>query len=105
MCTCAAGRVVITDKSSVSYFAANTKNAENESTKEQLRNHLDEVNAMEPVANVKYQVVNKQKAKQDTKDFYKSKGYKLDRQNFGIIEMGESEVELSLMVRFSFIKI
>ncbi len=87
--------VVFADKSSVSYFAANNKNAENESTKEQLRNHLDEVNAMEPVANVRYQVVNKQKAKQDTKDFYKSKGYKLDRQNFGIIEMGESEVELS----------
>ncbi len=87
--------VVFADKSSVSYFAANNKNAENESTKEQLRNHLDEVNAMEPVANVRYQVVNKQKAKQDTKDFYKSKGYKLDRQNFGVIEMGESEVELS----------
>lgn len=79
----------------VSYYAAKDKSAENDSVKTQLREHLNEVNTMEPVANVKYHVVNKEKAKQDTKDFYKSKGSKIDRQNFGIIEMGEREVELS----------
>lgn len=86
---------VVFANGSVSYYAAKDKSAENESTKEQLRNHLDEINEMEPVANVKYHVINKEKSKQDAKDFYKSKGYKVDRQNFGIIEMGENEVELS----------
>ena len=87
--------VAFAEKNSVSYFAKNQKNNETDSVKQQLREHLDEVNKMDPVANVKYHVVNKQKAKQDTKEFYKEKGLKVDRLYFGIIEMGDSEVEES----------
>ena len=87
--------VVFADGTSVSYFAKNQKNEEADSVKMQLRDHLEEINEMEPVANINYHVTNKMKAKQDAKDLYKTKGMSVERQNFGRIEMGDNEVELS----------
>ena len=81
--------VVFADGSNVSYFA---KTSDEDSTKKQLKDHLDEINAMEPVAKINYEVVNKEKAKKDAATLFTKAGSKIDRQNFGIIELSEKEL-------------
>lgn len=79
----------------VQYFASNKKNAENDSIKTQLRDHLDEVNAMDPVANIDFDpnsVTDNIIAKSVAWDEYQKIGKQVDRQNFGIILIGKDEL-------------
>ena len=47
---------------------------------------------MDPVADITYNVVNKQRARLDASDIFREAGYKVDRQGFGIIEIGENQL-------------
>ena len=69
---------------------------ENSSIKQQLRDHLDEVNAMEPVASVEYTPTTKKKVFESAVAEFKKSGYKVDRQGFGVIEIGEKQIDKSL---------
>ena len=68
---------------------------ETDSIRQQLREHIDEINQMDPVADIKYNVVNREKSRTDAISFYKTKGFKIDRQNFGTIELGVNEAKES----------
>lgn len=70
--------------------------AENTSIKEQLREHLDEVNAMAPVASIDYTPGNKKTVFEKAFEEFKKVGFKVDRQGFGIIEIGENQIRTSL---------
>ena len=73
----------------VSYFPANSNTS---SIKEQLKTHLDEINKMDPVANISYTKGTKKELKELAIAEFKKKGYKIDRQGFGIIEIGEKQI-------------
>ncbi len=85
--------VVVAKDSNVSYFSKDQKSDEAESIRIQMLNHLDEINKMEPVASINYDYVSKEKARKDALELYKTKGFKIDRQNFGVIELGEKEIK------------
>ena len=86
---------VVLKGGTVSYFAKNEKNDEVNSIREQLVNHLDEINAISPVANINYEYKDKETAKKDAFKLYKTKGLSVDRQNFGVIELSEKEIKES----------
>lgn len=62
------------------------------SLKEQLKEHLDEVNAIDPVDTVAYDPVNKKELKERALSEFKKFGYVVDRQGFGKIEIGEKQI-------------
>lgn len=66
------------------------------SIKEQLRSHIDEINAMDPVAEVHYTPQNKKDLKAAVMEYFRTLGFKVDRQGFGTIEIGETQVNKSL---------
>lgn len=66
--------------------------AEDDSIKEQLKKHSNTLDAMEPVSDVNYVVTNKGKARKDASEVFKNAGYRVDRQGFGIIEIGEKQL-------------
>lgn len=66
------------------------------SIKEQLRSHIDEINAMDPVAEVHYTPQNKKDLKAAVMEYFRTLGFKVDRQSFGTIEIGETQVNKSL---------
>lgn len=68
----------------------------NSSIKQQLREHLNEVNAMSPVAEVQYTPTNKKNLRTQALQEFKKIGYKVERQGFGIIEIGDKQIEKSL---------
>lgn len=70
--------------------------SKNTSIKQQLKEHLDEVNAMQPVAMVQYTPTNKKDLRMQTVQEFKKIGYQVDRQGFGIIEIGDKQIEKSL---------
>ena len=80
---------------SVKYYALSDSYSEKDSIKSQLKQNESVINDMSPVANINYEVVDKKKAREDAKQLYKSLGYRVDRQNFGIIEIGEREISES----------
>ncbi|MBE6605095.1 MAG: hypothetical protein E7639_05270, partial [Ruminococcaceae bacterium] len=78
------------EKGGVRYSSSD--NTEGDSIKEQLKKHLDILNAMEPAIDVQYTVTNKGKARKDASEVFKKAGYRVDRQGFGIIEIGEDQL-------------
>lgn len=85
---------VVFAESAVSYFSA--KESNNSSIKQQLREHLKEVNAMLPVAEVQYSPTNKKNLRAQAVQEFKKIGYKVERQGFGVIEIGDKQIEKSL---------
>ena len=89
--------VVFADGEYVSYLSAENNNTS--SIKEQLKAHLSEINAMKPVANIEVSNIkgknNEQKRKYLVKEFQKY-GFKIDRNNFGIITFEEKQINQSL---------
>ncbi len=82
------------NKGEVKYSSATESN--NSSIKQQLKEHLDEVNALAPVTDIEYKPINKKALRsQAVKEFDKI-GYKIDRQNFGIIDISEKYINKSL---------
>ena len=79
----------------VRYYAFNDAYSEKDSIKSQLRQNESTVNNMNPVDDINYDVVDKKKSREDAKQLYKSLGYRIDRQNFGIIEISEKEINES----------
>ena len=77
------------DTSQVIFYSANEKN---DSVEEQLRENQYLIQDMDPVADITYNVVNKQRARLDAHDIFREAGYKVDRQGFGIIEIGENQL-------------
>lgn len=67
-------------------------NTEGDSIKEQLKRHAEALQEMEPVSDIKYTVINKGKARKDASEIFKEAGYKVDRQGFGVIEIGEKQL-------------
>ena len=68
---------------------------ENDSVKIQIRNNLTKLNYMNPVANINYTVKNRGKAREDADAVFKATGYKVDRQGFGVIEIGPKQLSES----------
>ncbi|MBQ8879647.1 MAG: hypothetical protein IJY69_02260 [Clostridia bacterium] len=68
------------------------ENSENQSIKTQLRAHIAQVNEMAPVANINYDVIDKISSRKDAKELYRQIGFKVERQNFGIILLGDNEI-------------
>ncbi len=62
------------------------------SLKTQLKEHLDEVNALDPVDTITYSPVNKKALKERAVSEFKKFGYVVDRQGFGKIEIGEKQI-------------
>ena len=75
--------------SQVIFYSANEKN---DSVEEQLRENQYLIQDMDPVVDITYNVVNKQRARLDASDIFREAGYKVDRQGFGIIEIGENQL-------------
>ena len=73
-------------------FTDKGKNEKNDSAEEQLRENQYLIQDMDPVADITYNVVNKQRARLDARDIFREAGYKVDRQGFGIIEIGENQL-------------
>lgn len=78
----------------VRYYPANSDNTS--SIKEQIKAHLDEINKMDPVSNISYTKGTKKELKELAIAEFKKKGYKIDRKGFGIIEIGEKQINDSL---------
>ena len=72
------------------------KESNNSSIKQQLREHLEEVNALSPVADVNYVPTDKKTLRSQVEQEFKKFGYAVDRQGFGIIEIGEGYINQSL---------
>lgn len=70
--------------------------SQNSSIKEQLRAHLDEVNKMSPVTKINYSPSNKLTLREKVGEIFKRFGYKVDRQGFGTIEIGEKQIRKSM---------
>ena len=83
------------DASYSSVYFSKELNEESSSIKTQLLNHETEINQMDPVSNIVYNVVSKEQSKKDALDLYKTRGLKVDRQNFGLIELSQKELEES----------
>ena len=73
-----------------------TASDDTSSIKEQLRNSLDTVNALESVASVEYSPTNKKELKDRAISEFRKIGFVVDRQNFGKIEIGEKQIANSL---------
>lgn len=73
-----------------------TASDDTSSIKEQLRNNIDTVNALDPVSSVEYSPTNKKELKDRAVSEFKKIGFVVDRQNFGKIEIGEKQITNSL---------
>ncbi len=85
--------VVFADES-VIYHDANEN--DNSSIKHQIRAHIGELNNMEPVYTMQYLSISKKELKAKALEQFKKIGYKVDRQNFGVIDIGEKQINKSL---------
>ena len=66
------------------------------SIKDQLRTHSSQLEEMAAVDTVNYSPMNKKQLHEKVSDKFKSIGYKVERQNFGIIEIGEKQIDKSI---------
>ncbi len=82
-----------TEDGGVQYHLPNS--SESISTKDQIRTHLDELNAMESVDDISYEGTSKEAMRNRVIKKFQQLGGKIDRKNFGIIEIGESDVNTS----------
>lgn len=90
--------VVFADRNLVEYYAKDNPNEINneiQSIKQQLNSHIEEINNMAAVSNINYKVISKEQSRKDAIELYRDKGFKIDRQNFGVIELGIKEIDLS----------
>ena len=67
--------------------------SESISIKDQIRTHLDELNAMESVDAISYETTTKETMRNRVISKFQRLGGKIDRKNFGIIEIGAEEVK------------
>ena len=77
------------------YYAANSKRAQEDAIRTQIRDHLDEINQMTPVVEVTFddsKITDNIIAKKLAVEEFKKIGGQVDRQNFGIILIGKDEV-------------
>lgn len=78
----------------VQYKTADSNNSS--SIKQQLREHSDELSSMDPVADIVYTPTNKKALREMANEEFKKIGYKVDRQNFGIIEISDKHINEGL---------
>ncbi len=69
---------------------------ETQSIKEQLQAHAIELDSMDSVSTVNYTPMNKKELHKEISEVFKKIGYKIDRQGFGIIEIGEKQIDKGL---------
>ena len=84
--------VVFAEDFVIKYYS---KEESNSSITEQLRNKLYDLNQIEPVVTVDISKKTKNEVRIMAIEEFKKFGYKVDRQNFGIIELGEKEINRS----------
>lgn len=80
-------------------YSKHSDDSETLSIKQQLREHAQDLRDMEPVASIfsnGKDGISKLKWKEIILADFRSRGFKVDRQGFGIIEIGEPQVEKSL---------
>ena len=82
--------VVFAEDLTVSYVKANNDET---SIRDQLRDKLDILNQLEPVANINCTLKSKLQAKTEAAEQFKMFGYHVDRQNFGVVEIGVKEIQ------------
>ncbi len=82
------------DNGGVMYSTSEESN--NSSIKKQLREHLDEINAMNPVAEVSYEPQRKIDLKKNIIEEYRKIGFSVDRQGLGKILLDENLISKSL---------
>jgi hypothetical protein len=68
----------------------------NSSIKQQLSKSIAEINNSDPVYEVSYTPMNKKTLHEKISEVFKSIGYKVDRKNFGVIEIGEKQIDKSI---------
>ncbi len=86
--------VVFADGESVSYLSAESNNTS--SIKQQIKDHLNEINEMDSVADISYTKGSKKELKQRAIKEFKSIGFQIERKGFGVIEIGERQISDSL---------
>ena len=70
---------------------------ENKSIKDQMREHLDELSAMDPVAKISYErLPNKEKLRQKLVEEFSKYGTQVDREAFGAIQISKEEISTGL---------
>ena len=86
--------VVFAGDSQVSYFAKNEYDAETAGIKDQIRNSQDLLNKMEVVysGNVPTHFENRLQSKKWAVEELSKRGFKADRQGFGVIEFSEKDI-------------
>lgn len=67
-----------------------------DSIKTQIKNNTDKLMQGNSVSDVTYTPVNKKQLHEKISEAFKKIGYRVDRQNFGIIEIGEKQINKSL---------
>ena len=80
-------------------YSKHFDDSETLSIKQQLREHAQDLRDMEPVASIfslGKNGISKLKWKEIILSDFKSRGFQVDRQGFGIIEIGEPQIEKSL---------
>lgn len=66
------------------------------SLSQQLQNHLEEVNNMQPVDSISFKATTGKKLYPQVFEAFKKFGFKVDVQNFGTIQLGEEEIRLAI---------
>lgn len=84
---------VVFAEGKVIYYSSNSN--ESDSVKEQLEKHSKELSEMDVVETINYNVTTRGKARSDAGEIFKSLGNKIDRQGFGVIEIGEKQLSES----------
>lgn len=84
-----------TTKEKLVFAGQNSSSNESDSVKEQLKKHSKTLSEMDVVERVNYNVTTRGKARSDAGEIFKRIGYKIDRQGFGIIEIGENQLSES----------
>ncbi len=88
--------VVFAEDSGVSY-SKNPTDDETISIKDQIRMHLDEINKLDPVSVLSYRLgQSTQQVRENVLKVFKNLGYKVERQNFGTIDIGEKQIREGL---------
>lgn len=83
------------NQNDVKFFASDSSEAK--SIKNQIRKNLETINKLNPVADITYQTGKSKKQVYDeiTRKFVEI-GWKVDRQNFGIIEINQKDINVGL---------
>ena len=78
----------------VKYKIADENN--DSSIKKQIKEHASQLEAMIAVERVTYTPINKKQLHEKVSEKFKTIGYKVERQNFGTIEIGEKQIDKSI---------